>query len=272
MPPRWVRSHRARLTPSQEQMRVSSIAVCLLATFAPICDHGRHGHHRRDTSAAAKTLTKTTLAWHDWRPVGIAAVLALLLGGGLLAVFGRVSPYDRPEVLDSLTNAVFWLAASMIGACGTIAALMLTTVGLLEHLETERLTPRFLFHLRLIVTSALATIALAVLALLLTVFPTSGAGDVSPNAGLLAVVYWSLLVVTALMIGGFATVLGGLYTTIGEIFRTLPSDWVEGDPDRFGGDIGGGVRKALPLSACRSGHALTSRVSRQRNGLTGLCQ
>jgi hypothetical protein len=207
---------------------VSSIAVCLLATFAPICDHGRAMATTDGTlQPRPKPDEDNALAWHDWRPVGIAAVLALLLGGGLLAVFGRVSPYDRPEVLDSLTNAVFWLAASMIGACGTIAALMLTTVGLLEHLETERLTPRFLFHLRLIVTSALATIALAVLALLLTVFPTSGAGDVSPNAGLLAVVYWSLLVVTALMIGGFATVLGGLYTTIGEIFRTLPSDWVE---------------------------------------------
>jgi hypothetical protein len=167
------------------------------------------------------------LSWRDWGPIGIAAVLALLLGGGLLTVFGRVSPYDRPEVLDALTDAVFWLAASTIGACSTIAALMLTTVGLMEHLETQRLTPRFLFHLRLIVTAALVTIALAVLALLLTVFPTSGAGDVTPDDRLLGAVYWSLLAVTALMIGGFATVLGGLYTTIGDIFRTLPRDWVE---------------------------------------------
>jgi hypothetical protein len=169
----------------------------------------------------------SVLTWKDWRLVGIATGIALLLGGGLLIVFGRVSTYERPEVLDSLSNTVFWLAASMIGACGTIAALMLTTVGLMEHLETQRLTPRFLFHLRLIVTSALATIALAVLALLLTVFPSSGAGDVSPNDQMVSAVYWSLLVVTALMIGGFATVLGGLYITIGEIFRTLPRSWVE---------------------------------------------
>jgi hypothetical protein len=36
-----------------------------------------------------------------------------------------------------------------------------------------------------------------------------------------------LLAITALMVGGFATVLGALYATIGEIFRTLPQQWVE---------------------------------------------
>ena len=183
---------------------------------------------RHDTSnPPPDSKLHDALSWHDRRLVGIAAVVALLLGGGLLVVFGRVSPYERPEVLRSLTTTAFWLAASMIGACSTIAALMLTTVGLMEHLETERLTPRFIFHLRLIVTSALITIALAVLALVLTVFPTSGAGDVTPDDQMLATVYWSLLAVTAFMIGGFGTVLGALYTTIGEIFRTLPRDWVE---------------------------------------------
>ena len=43
---------------------------------------------------------------------------------------------------------------------------------------------------------------------------------------MLTLVYWALLIVTALMIGGFTTVLGGLYSTIGDIFRTLPRDWV----------------------------------------------
>jgi hypothetical protein len=171
---------------------------------------------------------REALSWRDWRLVGIAAILALVLGGGLLVTFGRVSSYARPQVLTGLTDTVYWLAASTIGACATISALMLTTVGLLERLETERLTPRFLFHLRLIVTAALTTIALAVLALLLTVFPTSGAGDSTPDERVIDTVYWALLVVTALMIGGFATVLGGLSTTIGDIFRTLPRAWVEG--------------------------------------------
>ena len=49
---------------------------------------------------------KGALSWRDWGPVGIAAVVALLLGGGLLVVFGRVSPYDRPEVFNELANAV----------------------------------------------------------------------------------------------------------------------------------------------------------------------
>lgn len=167
------------------------------------------------------------LTWRDWRPVAGAAVLALLLAAGLLAAFEGFSPYERPVILDRLTESIFWLAAALIGACGTIAALMLTTVGLLEHLDTQRLTRRFLFHLRLVVTAALATIALAVLALLITVFPTSGAEGISPASWQVELLYWALLGVTALMVGGFATVLGALHATVAEVFRTLPQQWVD---------------------------------------------
>src|SRR4051794_28497868 len=81
------------------------------------------------------------LTWRDWWPVGIAAILALLLAAGLVLLFGSVSPLQRDRALVGLAGSVVWLAASVIGACGTIAALMLTTVGLMEHLETQRLTP-----------------------------------------------------------------------------------------------------------------------------------
>lgn len=165
-------------------------------------------------------------SWRDWYPVAVAAGVTLLLVAGLLLAFGRVSAHDRPAVFEALVTTVYWLSSGLIGACSTIVVLMLTTLGLLEHLDTNRLTARFLFHLRLIVTAAMATIGLAVLALLLTVFPTSQAGEDVPNSGLLPVIYGSLLVVTALMTGGFATVLGGLYVTIGDIFRTLPTTWV----------------------------------------------
>jgi len=158
--------------------------------------------------------------------VGAAAV-ALLLAGGLLATFARVSPYARPVALAGLAESITWLAAALIGACGTIAALMLTTVGLLEHLETRRLTGRFLFHLRLVVGAALATIALAVLALLLTIFPTDVTEGVAPPAWEVDAVYWALLADTALMVGGFATVLSALWATIGAVFATLPREWVE---------------------------------------------
>lgn len=172
-------------------------------------------------------LLESAPSLRDWYPVATAAALTLLLVAGLLVVFGRVSSHDRPAVFNALVTTVYWLGASLIGACSTIVVLMLTTVGLLEHLETHRLAPRFLFHMRLIVTAAMVTIFLAVLALLLTVFPTSEAGDATPESTLLTTMYWALLAVTALMIGGFATVLGGLYVTIGDIFRTLPASWVE---------------------------------------------
>jgi peptidoglycan/LPS O-acetylase OafA/YrhL len=72
-----------------------------------------------------------------------------------------------------------------------------------------------------------AAAAVAVLALLLTVFPTSGADGVSPASWQVDAVYWALLGATALMVGGFATVLGALYATIREIFETLPCQWVD---------------------------------------------
>ena len=177
--------------------------------------------------AAGDTAAKRALTWRDWRPVAAAAVLALILGGGLLVVFDGVAAYDRPMVLKGLVNSVFWLASSMIGACGTIAALVLTTVGLLERLETRQLSPRFLFHLRLIVRAALVTIALAVIVLLLTVFPTSGTDEVTTAGWQADAVYWAILVATSLMISGFTTVLGSLFVTINEILSTLPQEWVE---------------------------------------------
>jgi hypothetical protein len=61
----------------------------------------------------------------------VAAALALAAGGGLIAAFVVLLPYARPVALAGLTDTVFWHAGSTIGACGTIAALMLTTVGLL---------------------------------------------------------------------------------------------------------------------------------------------
>lgn len=176
---------------------------------------------------ANETADSASPTWREWHPVLVAAVVALLLAGGLLVGFGGVSPYARPIVLSRLTASVLWLAAALIGACSTIAALMLTTVGLLEHLETQRLTGQFLFHLRLIVAAALATIALAVLALLLTVFPTSGAEGVAQASWQIDLIYWALLAVTTLMVGGFAIVLSALFATIGEVFRTLPRQWVE---------------------------------------------
>jgi hypothetical protein len=192
------------------------------------------------------------MTWRDWRPVLFAALLALIVGGGLIAAFGGVSSYARHDVLSDLSNTVYWLAASTIGACGTIAALMLTTVGLLEHLDTQRLTGRFLFRLQLVVRAALGTIALAVFALVLTVFPASGAGEIDPKAWQVNFVYWTLLVDTALMIGGFATVLGALSTTINEVFRTLPREWVEDilTPEE---DAGGERAAAEPQSTLASG-------------------
>lgn len=181
---------------------------------------------QRTQSTRART-EPPALSWRDWRPVLIAGALTLLIGGGLIALFAGISPYERTVALAGLTSTVLWLSASLIGSCSTIAALMLTTVGLLEHLETDRLTPRFLFHLRLVVTAAIVTIGFAVLMLLITVFPTSTTATIAPSDRQVNLVYWALLAATAAAIAGFATVLVALFTTVGEVFRTLPGDWVE---------------------------------------------
>lgn len=167
------------------------------------------------------------LSWVDWRPTIIACVLTLL---GLIVLgfaFASVSSGERRMALESLTTTIFWMAAAMIGACGTIAALMLTTVSLMEHLDTRRMGPRFLMHMRLTVLGALATIAVAVGDLLLTIFPFASGVQVDPPQWQIDAVYFGMIGGTALMIFGFAVVLSSLYSTIADVFKNLPDTWVE---------------------------------------------
>jgi hypothetical protein len=167
------------------------------------------------------------IGWRDRRAVLAAGVVVLVLAAGILALFGAVSEASRADVLEGLNDSVFWLAGATISACATIAALMLTTLTLMPHLETRQLTPRFLYHLRLTVIGALATIALAVLDLLLTVFPAAGTERFTPSQAEVNALYFATLAVTALTVGGFAVVLAALYQTIAEVFGHLPRAWVE---------------------------------------------
>jgi MFS family permease len=167
------------------------------------------------------------VAWRDWHPTIVAGVMAVGAVAVLIAAFVSVSTFERPIVLESLTGTVYWIAAALIGSCGTIAALMLTTVSLMEHLDTRRLGPRFLIHMRLTVVAALGTIGCAVGALLLTIFPSATGVDVRPPAWQINVVFFGLLALVALMVGGFAVVLSSLYATISDVFRNLPETWVQ---------------------------------------------
>ncbi len=167
------------------------------------------------------------LSWREWQPTFVAAGLALLAVVGLFALFGGVEESTRSAVLEGLTNSIFWLATALIGSCGTIAALMLTTLSLMEHLETRGMGPRFLFHMRVTVLGAFGTILVSVLALLLTIFPSAGTENFAPPQWHVDVIYFGLLTATALMVGGFAVVLSSLYSTIADIFRNLPGSWVD---------------------------------------------
>ncbi len=167
------------------------------------------------------------LSLREWYPTLIAGGLSLLVIVGLLYLFDGVSPHARAPVLEGLTNSVFWLAAATIGACATIAALMLTTLTLMEQLDTRRMGPRFLFHLRLTVLAALSTIGLAVLTLVVTIFPSSSTEDFRPEQWQIDATYYGMVALTALMIGGFSIVLSSLYSTIADVFRNLPQRWVE---------------------------------------------
>jgi hypothetical protein len=167
------------------------------------------------------------LTWRDWRPTLVAAILSAGAVAIFIVAFDSVSAFERPVVLASLTTSVLWIAAALIGSCGTIAALMLTTVSLLERLETRQMQPRVLFHLRLTVLGAVSTIALGVGALLVTTFPVAGGVDVQPPGWQIDAVFFGLLGLTALMVGAFAVVLTSLYATIADVLRSLPQRWVE---------------------------------------------
>lgn len=170
---------------------------------------------------------KQGLTWQDRRPTLVAAVLSAGTVALLILAFDSVSPLERPAVLESLTGTIYWIASATIGACGTIAALMLTTLSLTERLETRRMGPRFLFHMRLTVLAAIATIGFAVAALVITTFPLAGGADVHPPRWQIDAVYFSLQALTALMVGGFAVVLSSLYSTIADVFGSLPQNLVE---------------------------------------------
>jgi len=167
------------------------------------------------------------LTWRDWRPTLVAAGLSAAGVAILIVAFDSVSAFERPVVLASLTTSILWIAAALVGACGTIAALMLATVSLLDRLETRRLPPRVLVHLRPTVLGALSTIALAVGALLVTTFPVAGGVDVQPPAWQIDAVFFALLALTALMVGTFSVVLTSLYATVTDVLGSLPEAWVE---------------------------------------------
>src|SRR5690349_4323189 len=162
----------------------------------------------------------------DWRPTLVAALLATAAAALLIASFSGVGSAERRVVVASMIDGVHWLASAAIAAGSTIAALSLTTLGLLDLFERRGFGPRFLLHMRLTVLGAFATIAFAVAALVLSLFPTATGGDHHPDPWEVDVIYYAMLSLIALIVGGFAVVLTSLYSTIAEVFRNLPAHWV----------------------------------------------
>jgi hypothetical protein len=165
-------------------------------------------------------------SWRAWWPTALAAGLATIAASLLIVAVDRASPAQRPVVLASLQESARWLATAVIGAGSTIAALMLATISLLERLETRRMQPAVLLHLRLTVFAAVVTIAGAVGALLLTAFP-SEPGDLATTGWLADGVFYGLQGVLVVMVGAFAVVLTSLAATVADVLRTLPPDVVE---------------------------------------------
>jgi hypothetical protein len=166
------------------------------------------------------------ISWRAWWPTGVAAILAAGAAGILLVAVDRAAPAERPVVLASLHESARWLATAVIGAGSTIAALMLATISLLDRLETRRMQPAVLLHLRLTVFGAVATIACAVGALLLTAFPAEP-GGVATTGWLGDGVFYGLQGVLVVMVGAFAVVLTSLAATVADVLRTLPPEVVE---------------------------------------------
>lgn len=183
------------------------------------------------------------LTWGDWRPTFVAAGTAAAAAAALLIGVNSVSSFEQVAAVAAMIGGVQWIASASIATCGTIAALSLTTLGLLDRLETRRVTPRFLHHLRLELIGAFATIGASIAALLVTALPTAAGGESVPDPTRVAVVYWALLAFVVAIVGGLAVVLASLYSTIADVFRNLPREWVDdilaeppADPDdRFPG-------------------------------------
>ena len=160
----------------------------------------------------------------DWFRTLTAGVIIAVLGLILLVGSSTSSSIDESVAVANLADGVHWLGSVVVGACATIAALTLTTLSLLERVERQGLSARFLFHMRATVIGAFAAIGFGLAALVVSLLPAAREIRVPLVS---APVPLALEVLSALMAGAFATTLVSLYTTIGDIFRNLPRELVE---------------------------------------------
>jgi hypothetical protein len=164
------------------------------------------------------------IGWRDWFLTIFAGAVVAGLGLALLVGSTSSPDIDEVEAAANLADGVHWLASVTVGACATIAALSLTTLSVLDRVERQGLSARFLFHIRATVIGAFAAIAFGLGGLVVSLLPATREVRVPL---VLAPVPLALEVLAALMAGAFASTLVSLFTTIGDIFRNLPREIVE---------------------------------------------
>ena len=153
-------------------------------------------------------------ALHGLAPAVIGGCLVALFLAGLALTIGRVSASEAEFLLESLLPTARFLGSGVLTASATTLALMLTLLGLSANID-DTLADAHYGRVRLI--ALIDTIAFigATMLLMMIVIPFSDAAEV--EARVYVVVYYALVIGSALIGGTMVTVILMIYRTIADM-------------------------------------------------------
>ena len=165
--------------------------------------------------AREQETDSTSLAVNATYTIVGGVITALVTIGGA-AIVGTVTSFKALELTESIAPSIRFLGSSVMTACATILALMLTLLSIssdsLEDADLQNSHYRRLKQISLMCTGALI---LSLVLLMLVSVPLKEADDLP--TGLYTWVYYILVGTSALLAGLFITMILSLYDAIRDV-------------------------------------------------------
>ena len=155
--------------------------------------------------------------------VGLASLVIALV---IIQALGRIySGSQALDLLQGMSSALQFLGSAVFTALATILALILTSVSFLGQLQAERLPSHYLSLVRQSAHLSITGMALSLVLMLLTIFPTLRA-DPLPQTSLTVVFYYVMIGLVSVLVGVVMMLMLLLLDTIQTILNSLPHDIV----------------------------------------------
>lgn len=149
------------------------------------------------------------------------AIAALITIGGAFFV-GTVTTFEALELTESIAPSIRFLGSSVMTACATILALMLTLLSISsDSLDDVDLRDTHYKRLKQISLMCIIALVFSLLILMLVSVPLKEADDLPAN--LYTWVYYVLVGLTALLAGLFVTMILSLYDAIRDVITIFHS-------------------------------------------------